>query len=205
MTPAPRRRAVPKSRIVAVLAFGLLAACASRPRSYVVLVPEPDGSVGHVKLEGAGKTRELDQANQLAGFDAAEDTQALSDDEVRETFGSALDATPPEPERFVLLFRSNASRLDAKAEATLGEVLESVKRRTVPEVSVIGRADRAGPDEYNRKLAGARAERVSQALLRRGLAKERLEVFTLGEEKPIVPTKDGVREPKNRRVDVIVR
>ena len=205
MTTGPGRRPGRSLRIVVVLALGLLAACASRPRSYVVLMPDPDGSVGKVKLEGEGQTRELGTANQLAGFDAEKDTQEFSNTEIRETFGDAIAAAPAEPDRFSVFFRSERSQLDAKGKGTVGDVLGAVKRRTVPEVSVIGRADRAGEEKYNRDLALSRARSVSRELVRRGLDEKSIEVFALGEDRPVVQTQDGVHEPKNRRVDVIVR
>ena len=175
------------------------------PRTYAVLMPESDGSVGRVELRSREGTRELANAGVAAGFDLDTSPKEVDASHIRRRFGKALEATPEEPERFVLLFPSDSSRLSDASRAMLPQIVETAKRRVVAEIMLIGRADRSGPTRYNDRLALARARVIQQALVKRGLPKDRIEIIALGEEKPVVPTKDGVREPKNRRVDVTVR
>ncbi|MGH7805069.1 MAG: OmpA family protein [Candidatus Binatia bacterium] len=189
---------------VFLLATMSLAAC-GMPRSYAVLMPEPDGSVGRVELRSQMGTRELAAPGVAAGFDLGRSAKEVDDRDIRRRFGKALDATPPEPARFVVLFRSDSTRLTEEARALLPAIVEAAKERAVGEVMLIGHADRVGPERYNDRLALARARAIERELVRRGLPKASIEVIALGEQKPVVPTKDGVREPKNRRVDVTVR
>ena len=192
-----------RSAVVA-LALVSLAAC-GRPRTYAVLMPEPDGSVGGIELRSDSGTRELGAAGLAAGFDLRRRPSAIDDEEIRDRFSEALDAAPAEPAQFVLLFHSDSTRLTEASRALLPKIVASVRNRVVAEVTLIGRADRSGPDKYNDRLALARAKRIQRELVRAGVVEKRVEVIALGEHQPIVKTKDGVRELKNRRVDVIVR
>ena len=70
-------------------------------------------------------------------------------------------------------------------------------------VVLAGHADRSGPEPYNERLSEQRARNVAQALTQRGIAEETLDVQWFGELQPRVPTPDGVREPRNRRVEVV--
>jgi outer membrane protein OmpA-like peptidoglycan-associated protein len=168
-------------------------------------MPEPDGSVGRVEMKGAGGTRELDAAGLAVGFGPDGRPSPIGREEIRDRFGEAIEAAPEEPARFVLLFRSDSTRLASESRKVLPQIVEATKHRPVAEVMVIGRADRSGPHAYNDRLALARARLVRREIVRLGVDADRVEVIALGERKPIVPTKDGVREPKNRRVDVTVR
>jgi len=42
-------------------------------------------------------------------------------------------------------------------------------------------------------------------LVKQGVAKDEIVVTAFGESKPLVPTADGVREPQNRRVEIVLR
>jgi OmpA-OmpF porin, OOP family len=65
---------------------------------------------------------------------------------------------------------------------------------------VIGHADRAGSDAYNQRLSERRSAAVRDALVQRGIPANEIVTMGRGERDPAVPTPDGVREPRNRRV-----
>jgi len=50
-----------------------------------------------------------------------------------------------------------------------------------------------------------RAEAVAAELTRRGVPRTEMIIQAFGESRPLVPTADGVREPQNRRVEIIVK
>lgn len=72
-------------------------------------------------------------------------------------------------------------------------------------ISVHGHADTAGAAEYNQLLSERRAAAVVRALLGFGMGVEKVTSEALGETRPDVLTGDGVAEPKNRRVGIILR
>ena len=72
-------------------------------------------------------------------------------------------------------------------------------------IEVAGHADRSGTPQYNQRLSQRRADVVASELVNQGVAKEEIVVTAFGETKPLVPTADGVREPQNRRVEIVLR
>ena len=65
-------------------------------------------------------------------------------------------------------------------------------------ISLVGNADRAGSPAYNEELSRRRADAVRAELERLGVPGSVIMVTAEGENAPIVPTADGVREPRNR-------
>lgn len=70
-------------------------------------------------------------------------------------------------------------------------------------VVIAGHADRSGSESYNQGLSERRARAVAEALGQRGVAASAMKVEAYGETQPRVPTADGVREPQNRRVEIV--
>ena len=70
---------------------------------------------------------------------------------------------------------------------------------------VIGHSDRLASDEFNDRLSLQRAGRVREELVRLGIPPARIQPAGRGEREPLVPTADGVAEPRNRRVESNVR
>ncbi len=71
-------------------------------------------------------------------------------------------------------------------------------------LTVVGHADRSGSNAYNNTLSQKRAINVAD-MLRPAVPGANVTVEYRGEEEPRVPTEDGVREPQNRRVEILVR
>jgi outer membrane protein OmpA-like peptidoglycan-associated protein len=68
-----------------------------------------------------------------------------------------------------------------------------------------GHADRSGPTNYNQRLSERRAEAVKSALVREGVPGNIIQTSGRGENENLVATADGVREPRNRRVEIVFR
>ena len=66
-------------------------------------------------------------------------------------------------------------------------------------------ADRSGTPAYNQGLSLRRARAVAAELVRRGVPQAEIAVQGFGDTRPLVPTQAGVREPQNRRVEIILR
>jgi outer membrane protein OmpA-like peptidoglycan-associated protein len=74
----------------------------------------------------------------------------------------------------------------------------------VRSVRVIGYADTVGPTAFNQELALARAGSVANLLRRSGVPGKLIETVGMGEAKMPMPTTDGVSEPLNRCVGILV-
>ena len=105
---------------------------------------------------------------------------------------------------FVLFFPFDSAVIAGEGIEALDAVVEAAAAGGPIAIRVDGHADRAGPTGYNRGLSGRRADAVRAALRARGIDAGRIAVHAFGESRPRLATPDGVREPQNRRVEVIV-
>jgi outer membrane protein OmpA-like peptidoglycan-associated protein len=71
--------------------------------------------------------------------------------------------------------------------------------------TLIGKADLTGPDRYDLALGQRRVAAVADEPVRDGVARNRLTVQTEGKRQPPVHTAEGVREPRNRVVEITLR
>jgi len=71
-------------------------------------------------------------------------------------------------------------------------------------VRVVGYADTVGPTAFNQELAQARAGSVANLLRRTGVPGNLIETESMGETKMPMQTGDGVSEPLNRCVGILV-
>ncbi len=71
-------------------------------------------------------------------------------------------------------------------------------------IHVNGHTDRAGTDAYNLALSERRARAVQAELTNQGFTANQITISGKGESENLVPTGDGVREPQNRRVEIVM-
>jgi outer membrane protein OmpA-like peptidoglycan-associated protein len=116
-------------------------------------------------------------------------------------------AAAPEPEifrNFLVFFDLNKADLTSLAQNIIGSAAAEAKRAGNVRLRVTGHADRSGTPRYNQRLSMRRANAVRQRLQRLGIAANDIVVIAKGESEPLVATADGVREPQNRRVEILL-
>jgi len=112
----------------------------------------------------------------------------------------------PAPARtFLVFFDFDRFNLTDRAQQIIAEAAQNAQRGGVTRIEVSGHADRAGTPQYNQRLSERRANAVAAELERRGIARSAMVIQAFGETRPLVPTADGVREPQNRRVEIVLR
>lgn len=202
---------------IALAVLCLAAACARVPvlrpeasrTDVYVLLPGAGGTTGALVVTSDGQAHTLDRAFAAAklGKPGAIEASTITESEVSTIFGATLAAQPPRPTSFTLYFPLASDELTPESERVVADVVAEIARRPVPEVVVIGHTDTTGTDEYNDRLSLQRAERVRARLLERGLGIASNDVFAVGRGKRelLVPTGDQVAEPRNRRVELVVR
>lgn len=173
----------------------------------VVLVPAADGHIGTVVIERDGKKTTLNTAyasSQAVGKRET-GTPTLSEEDVKRQFGAALAAIPARPTSFTLYFVTGTDELTDESKAEMQRVLAELRRRPAPDIQVIGHTDRVGADAENDALSLQRAQKLREEMLALGIPAARIRAAGRGEREPLVPTADGVDEPRNRRVEINVR
>lgn len=185
-----------------VLVALLLVGCA--PRSYVVLVPSPDGTVGEVVISGVGGVQRLTEAGQAANTDGSMRNRPVEQNQIERDFGAAIAASPILPVRFLLYFTSGRVLSDASI-SLIPAILEEANGRSTADISIIGHTDTIATTEYNDRLALARAQHVAEVLEKRGLIANSITIESHGKRNLLVPTPDNTFEPLNRRVEVSIR
>jgi OOP family OmpA-OmpF porin len=206
----------------AAAALLLLAACAAKPPAtippppapppppmdLIVLLADPDGSVGAADVSTPLGSTALERARAVTRVAAGEAPSAaaeLSEAEVSQLFGDALGVMPPSPKRFTLYFRFESEELTAESQANIPRVLQAVKQHPAPEVLVVGHTDTTGAADRNVQLGLRRAMTVRDLLIASDLDRSTIEVASYGETDLLIQTADDVFEPRNRRVDITVR
>lgn len=184
--------------------FLLLSACMTTER--VVLLPQPDGGDSAVVVRAKGQELVLGKAYATADIALLGMASGTTDEaDVARRYGALADALPQRPRSFLLYFESGGDRLTAESETTLSGIFEQLKQMQAPEIMVIGHTDSVGGDAMNDELSGARAGKVRQLLLDKGLDPLKIEAIGRGKRDLLVPTPDGTAEPRNRRVEVRLR
>ena len=197
-----------KGRVLAytVLACAVLLSACSTTKELVVLLPGEDGQIGAVAIAEPQRTTVLDTPLGAAKIDTkgrvTKDT--LSEADVKRTFAEALAAQPPKALSFTLYFEKN-TEIMPDSRATLDALLAEVAKRQAVEVQITGHTDRVGKVEDNDRLSMERAETIRDVLIKNGLHTNFIRVVGRGEREPLIPTPDEQVEPRNRRVEVIVR
>lgn len=194
--------------LTVLLVFLLISGCAT-VKDTVVLVQDADGKVGQITVTTKGGTKTLTAPNTVVEVTGSEkspsDPKNMDQSLIDALFAGSIKALPLEPVIFLIYFLHNSSELTVESMSHIPDILSLVNQREFYEISIIGHTDATGKDEYNMRLSSARAEVVRNVLLSHGIRSDLMELRYHGKLDPVVPTGDNVKEPRNRRVEVVVK
>jgi outer membrane protein OmpA-like peptidoglycan-associated protein len=105
-------------------------------------------------------------------------------------------------EEFLVFFDWNKAVVTPEAASILDTVVKAAEKKGDVRVVVTGFTDTSGPADYNMILSVRRAEAVKAVLESQGIPANNITTIGRGQEDPLVPTADGVREPQNRRAQI---
>lgn len=110
----------------------------------------------------------------------------------------------PAPRDYRVFFNWDSDDVTEGAAEVLRQAAENARQSRMTVIRIVGHADRSGPTDYNRDLSMKRANAVARHLARYGIPTNQVAVQARGESEPLVETEDGVREPQNRRVQIVM-
>ncbi len=100
-------------------------------------------------------------------------------------------------------FEFDSYTLDDAAKRTLGMNAEWLKANPTAKITVEGHCDERGSDTYNLALGENRAKAAKAYLVTLGVAADRVNVISYGEEKPLDPASTEAAWAKNRRAEFV--
>jgi outer membrane protein OmpA-like peptidoglycan-associated protein len=132
------------------------------------------------------------------------------------TAPEALPAPPPPPppvaaapveakRSFQVFFDFDKSTITEAAAKVIQAAADAVKAGHVVQITVTGHTDTVGTAVYNQALSERRAAAVKQGLVTDGVDSGEIATMGVGKTGLLVPTADGVREPQNRRAEIVLQ
>jgi outer membrane protein OmpA-like peptidoglycan-associated protein len=190
-----------------LILFFLLCGCGKK--TTIVLLPDPDGKVGHVTVSTEAGSTDITKEREATVVKGRESLptspKILSEAAIKADFSQVLAILPGQPVHFILYFDRESTRLTADSTKSLPKIVEMIDSRKSRNISVIGHTDTAGNLRYNLQLSRNRAAAVKRILIQKGVDSAYIKSTSHGEENPLIKTGNNVHEPRNRRVEVVVR
>ena len=200
------------TRYIAAAALALaLSGCASQPAPQraterVILLPSATGKPSGVVFKTRDSEVVLTTPYSAAEIRCAAMVPTKSTaEEVERRYGKLLSAQPQSPRPYIMFFVFGSDEFTSASKVAFEQAGKDVASWAAAEIVVIGHTDRMGQEGFNDALARKRAEMVASQLVSSGVPSNRIEVVARGEREPLIPTADGVAEPRNRRVEIKVR
>jgi iron complex outermembrane receptor protein len=107
------------------------------------------------------------------------------------------------PHSYLVFFDFNKSDLTSQAATIVDQAAKNAEAAKITQLTVTGHTDTVGSDAYNMRLSRRRAESVAAQLEKDGIASSEIQIVAKGKRDLLVPTADGVKEPQNRRVQIV--
>jgi outer membrane protein OmpA-like peptidoglycan-associated protein len=117
---------------------------------------------------------------------------------------------PPQPPQaeaktYLVFFDWDKYNLTPRADEIISEAASDSHTASTTTISVSGYTDTSGTPVYNQGLSERRAKAVAAQLVTDGVPMSEIEIHAYGETHLLVPTGPGVREPQNRRVEIVLQ
>ena len=200
-----RKKIIGRAAVLCLLL--LLTASCSSTKELIVLLPDENDVPGAVDIRQDNGVTVLDTPMTAARVDSRgrAEKEAITKAEVEKNFGETLDTLPPQPISFTLYFAEGSTVILQDSKNTLLELFAEVANRQAVEVQVTGHTDTLGKESDNDRLSEERAQAIKEMLIDQGLKSNFIRAVGRGSRELLIPTSPNVREPRNRRVEVIVR
>lgn len=190
-------------RLLLALPLALVCACAA-PHAQVVLLPGDGSGALAMTTARATQTLQAPYATAAVRADGRVQPGTSTAAAVQARWGAVLGTLPEAGRLTTLHFQTGTTTLTPESQAEVPGLLAQSASRTAVEVLITGHTDQTGSDADNDALSLARAEAVRSILVGQGLQTTFVRVIGRGSRAPLVDA-PGQDEPRNRRVEVVVR
>ncbi len=111
---------------------------------------------------------------------------------------------PAEARSYLVFFDWDKATLTDRARQIIKDAAENSTRVQYTRIEVNGYTDTSGTHQYNQGLSIRRARAVQAELIKDGVPQNAIAIQGFGDTNLLVPTGPGVREPQNRRVEIVI-
>jgi len=106
---------------------------------------------------------------------------------------------------YLVFFDWDKSVVTPAADRVIGDAVAAISKSGGARIHVVGHTDSSGSPAYNQKLSNRRADAVKRALVAKGIPAANVTTEGKGEGQLLVQTGPNVREPSNRRAQILPR
>lgn len=181
----------------------VLSACPSTPAAAPTPVPTVNqdsinAARARAEAEAAERARREAEARAAAEREAAERARREAEERARREAAAALEAAR-RAFSAAIYFDLDKSDLRADARATLDAKLPLLRANSAVRIRIAGHTDERGSDAYNIALGQRRAAAAKRYLVDNGIAADRIDVVSFGEDRPAAQGSDESAWSQNRR------
>jgi len=170
----------------------------------IILLVENDKNHNAIEVTTKQGSRVIDTPKDYTLLKSKHDTprlyKSMPDEKMKAIFTDVLEGS--DVRKFILYFNS---RDFVNEDENLLKIIDFLSTKEDAYIQIIGHSDTKGAASYNADLAQKRAEAVAQKIKESGVKYLHIQVESYGEYNLAAKTADGVREAKNRRVEVLIR
>jgi outer membrane protein OmpA-like peptidoglycan-associated protein len=112
---------------------------------------------------------------------------------------------PTENKTYLVFFDWDKSSLTPRAIQVIAQAASDSHTNQTTTITVSGYTDTSGTAAYNQGLSVRRADAVATQLVADGVPQNEITSQGFGDTNLLVPTGPGVREPQNRRVQIVLQ
>jgi outer membrane protein OmpA-like peptidoglycan-associated protein len=118
---------------------------------------------------------------------------------------TTMTPAPAAARSYLVFFDWDRADLGDRSRQIIAEAAAASTKVASTRIEVAGHADKSGTPAYNQSLGRRRADVVAAELVRQGVPQAAISVTSFGDTRPLVATAAGVREPQNRRVEIVLK